>query len=212
MEKVQTSAKLQFFSGFYESIWSAGYELENYEYEEGVTDDDYDFDYDGYQDEVGERVTEVYQEWVRECIGCHVRVTYGGITSPKYYNYSTDSIDVVIEFDEVGKREILRAFRKHYFAIAAMIARECRSYSGYISFLTDEYWDWTDERLFDGAAEFDQPAYLSSLLDYIIRADFRARYGHSESLDYLAYEEAGVSVWPYITRKNESATTKLKTA
>ena len=205
---METSAKLQFFSGFYESIWSAEYELADFEFEEGLEyDEDYDFDYDAYKDAVGERVTQIYQEWVRECIGYHVHVKYDGITSPAYYNYSTDSLDVIIEFDEVGKREILRAFEKNYFAIASMIAKECDDCPGYWSWLTNEYSDWTDDKLFDDS-ERQQPVYLSSLLDYIIRAEFRKQhFDDSENhLNYIAYEEAEIYIHNYITLKNNKAT------
>lgn len=183
---MKTDIKLQFFSGFYESIWLNGNSLVDYEYEEGLDYEDYDFDSGQYKHDVAERIVECYQSWLNELFGENVAtVTFQGVRSPQYYNYSTDSINVQVEFDDSVIAVMKEKFEKWKDLLYPIIRENHRSYSGFWSYLSDDPEEWMD-KCFNEDERY-QPAYLSCLLDYLIFAHKKWAGETNIDLNYEAY-------------------------
>lgn len=88
MKKVIESY-LPIFKGFYGSIFEC--DCEENEIENGKRYDDYTFEYDDYRNRVGNAcVTAIGKELTL----FNITVEFQAIYSPKYYNYSNDTINV----------------------------------------------------------------------------------------------------------------------
>lgn len=197
MNKLETT--VPFFNGFYNTIWAPDSELDYYESENGISYDDYIFDDNQYRHDVCENVAKYWQDTLHQIVHPAIRVEFDGVWSPREYNYRTDRCDIILYWDDAVKQRMLELFEKHYFFIAAMIARNHASYPGFISFIEDDAKEWTDDLLFEKSR--DQHNYFSHLLWYIVCAEFRAN-GWDYSLNSDAYESCRPeSIEEYITLK-----------
>lgn len=203
MEAMKFETNLQFFSGFYESIWSPESRLSDMEYEDEITEDDYDFDNEAYEKAVCEELCDVYNGWLKDVGLEGVSVSFDRIQSPAYYNYSTDKNCTIMTVTEEGRANILRLFEKFYWPIKVQVLRHHTSCSGFCSFMEDDARDWSDELLFGD--DWQQENYLSCLCDYIICADWRSR-GFSQDLcdmNLAAYDYMETVPEHFVTMKKE---------
>lgn len=112
------------FGGFYESIHS--YIIDNY-----IEDLEYDFEKVNYKS-----TYKIYAEGYIKAINnkLDTNISFKSLVSPKFYNYSTDSINV-----EISKKDILKLFqyvrteelKKEVFNI---IKESSTSKDGYVAF------------------------------------------------------------------------------
>lgn len=140
---MKTETWLPVFSGFYESMWSGDNDREReIDYinelrkEKGFPKIGYDdiewSSYSEYMERVGRAVTSaLWNELHRE--GFVSKIKFQEIKSPKYYNYSTDSINVAIELTEENQKVIAAYLETHKMAFAKYLKDTYTSRSGFIS-------------------------------------------------------------------------------
>ena len=188
MEKIiknETIGCLQSFVGFYDSIWEPDteiyYECERTGQEEDV---DFTFDYKQYQYDICKAYTEVWELWMQEFISEDIELEFVEVVSPRYYNFENDSCRVKIRLTQASEDAIIAKIGKHRDQIAKWIKENHTSNEGFSSNLSDDIDQWPS-RLFNNEETF-QPAYLFSMLYYIVKAEFIG-IGESENLEYEAY-------------------------
>jgi hypothetical protein len=104
---MKINIELPFFPGFYESdlengdtaYWAIKEELDYYRNDcdtpcKELTEDDFDFNYSDYEKDVREQWVEGFRDNAPEFV---VSVENVEMTSPKYYNFSTDKLWADIE-------------------------------------------------------------------------------------------------------------------
>ena len=188
MEKIiknETIGCLQSFVGFYDSIWEPDteiyYECERTGQEEDV---DFTFDYSEYRVDICKAYTEIWELWMQEFISEDIELEFVEVVSPRYYNFENDSCRVKIRLTQAAEDAIIAKIGKHRDQIAKWIKENHTSNEGFSSNLSDDIDQWPS-RLFNNEETF-QPAYLFSMLYYIVKAEF-IRIGESENLEYEAY-------------------------
>ena len=188
MEKIiknETIGCLQSFVGFYDSIWEPDTEI-YYECEQTGQEEDVDFtfDYKQYQNDICKAYTEVWELWMQEFISEDIELEFVEVVSPRYYNFENDACRVKIRLTQAAEDAIIAKIGKHRDQIAKWIKENHTSNEGFSSNLSDDIDQWPS-RLFNNEETF-QPAYLFSMLYYIVKAEF-IRIGESENLEYEAY-------------------------
>lgn len=199
-----TNCKIQFFSGFYESIWNTPIEdeLESME-AEGIDTADCDVDYKGYEEMVAKTITEWYEEQLRQRINKGIKVEFCTIDSPRCYNYSMDSIIVNVTLDDDAQADILTKVAEHWDYLEKKIREEHTSCSGFHSFTSNDLTEWIDSNYLFGE-DYYQAAYLSCMLAYILEAEFKAE-GWDDDIDLAAYYETEIEPYGYINVKEALA-------
>lgn len=133
-----------------------------------------------YDDSKAEILRAFEKEYKKEIIEtlASAGIEYKGLEywSPKYYNYSTDSIDLEIEI--VDRALLLAALEKHRPAIEKAMA-DNKSYDGYMA-LTANTWDQMLEKLDSRGLDIIAVTVLLSGIDF---EDF-------DIYDHLVYEYA----------------------
>lgn len=184
-----TETDLEGFEGFYESIWNPDEDLYEYDQEEGVEyGKDYTFNYEEWYNEICRRYTEIWQGWMKKYIHQDIELKFLGVHHPRFYNYSTDTCEVRIKLTHQAKKAIIAKLQEYQKEIAGWIKENHSSCSGFVSFLSNDIDDWGGWHLFN-EDDFNQPAYLSCALFYIVKAAHQAAGNTDERLEIYAYEE-----------------------
>lgn len=165
--KTVINTYLPFFPGFYESIllnsdtaYNAIQEECNYLREEGLNPDPdkYDFNYKQYQEDICNAFVDAFRGYKPDFVE---DVQFTGLYSPRYYNYDTDRIYCNLELSDDWE-EITREFiRTNYETLRARIAKEWRSYDGFISFISDNIRDWENKLYMER-----DPLYIQIIIGY----------------------------------------------
>lgn len=175
---METKLNLQipFFPGFYESdlmnsdteYWAIKEELQYLQDDWGeehpeyktLTEDDLDFRYEDYKDDVAEDFLDEWKYYAPEIV---LSVEKPQIDSPRYYNYRNDELfaDVVLREDW---QEVMRTFMKENADwLKERIKDDWTSYDGFMSFMSNDFSEW-DKHLFE---ELDE-RYISTMLAYMM--------------------------------------------
>lgn len=184
--KNETIGCLQSFVGFYDSIWEPDteiyYECERTGQEEDV---DFTFDYSEYRDDICKAYTEIWELWLQEFISDDIQLEFLEVVRPQYYTaLKTDRCRVKIQLTQAAEDAIIAKMGKHRELFSKWIRKNHTSRDGFNSYLSNDIDQWPS-RLFNNEETF-QPAYLFSILYYIVKAEF-IRIGESENLEYEAY-------------------------
>ena len=168
---------LPLFGGFYNSrYWEAD--------ESSITDEDgneldYDkiyeyIDYEGYREGVSKQVTEVVGSKLME-LGLISGIRYESVSSPKYYNFSNDSIDIEIGMTSFNINNLNRIIIENYDVISAEVKRRYSSRDGFISSHSNDLSEWIEETL-----EFtvNLTHKLAAILDIILQVVYE--YGEGD--------------------------------
>lgn len=168
---------LPLFGGFYNSrYWEAD--------ESSITDEDgneldYDkiyeyIDYNGYREGVSKRVTEVVGNKLME-LGLISGIRYESVSSPKYYNFTNDSIDIEIGMSSFNINNLNRIIIENYDVISAEVKRRYSSRDGFISSHSNDLSEWIEETL-----EFtvNVTHKLAAILDIILQVVYE--YGEGD--------------------------------
>lgn len=184
--KNETIGCLQSFVGFYDSIWEPDTEI-YYECERtGQKEDvDFTFDFQKYRADICEDYTEVWELWLQEFISDDIQLEFLEVVRPQYYTaWETDRCRVKIQLTQAAEDVIIEKMGQHRELLAKWIRKNHTSRDGFNSYLSNDIDQWTS-RLFDNDETF-QPAYLFSMLYYIVKAEF-FRIGESVNLEHEAY-------------------------
>lgn len=136
---------LPLFSGFYGSHWDEPDFYGEDEYFNLPKDMEFwEFiDWDAYHTHIAEKMTDKVEELLEDFVES---IEFQSVCSPKYYNYSNDSINVVVEFDENVLIEYIKDNGEEF---DKYIKDNYSSYDGFVSFHSSNSIEWLDEWLED---------------------------------------------------------------
>jgi ABC-type transport system substrate-binding protein len=127
---------LPIFNGFYNTHFEAD---EESMIEEGKTYDDYEWNYDDYKNRVAVACCEAIQ---KELKNLGIKVEFQTIQSPKYYNFSNDSINVAYHLEEDTYKNLYKYILENKDAFTTYIKENYSSYDGFMSFHSNDANDW----------------------------------------------------------------------
>lgn len=165
MRKIETYLPL--FPGFYGTIFEP-YEDNEIEYinelrkDKGLDDigwEDCEWDYKDYRERVAECVMR-FVEWKLKQMG--LKFTYQAIQSPKFYNFSNDSINVEVEVENMNK--IIQYLNENEDEFRQHIKESYTSCDGFISYHSNNSDNWID----DLESEVTLSHKLGATLEFIL--------------------------------------------
>lgn len=137
---------LPVFPGFYET-WFAPSEdniLENLkeDYPEANFDwDDCEFDYDEYRENTAKLCVNAIENQLKE-LGFKISIEYDGIYAPRFYNYTTDSINVTYTCSIATRKQIIKYLKANKEKFAKYCEENFKSRDGFNSFYSYDVNDW----------------------------------------------------------------------
>lgn len=169
MQYTYCNDNLGIFEGFYES---ALYNSDT-EYYFNLDSDGPECgleDFDGFKNKVGEAATELLRPML-ERDGFARDVRFAGISSPMYYNYTTDKLLVEMDIDFGALREWVLGSESRRDGFGKYLAENYTSRSGFLSFVSNTV---------DGYFSESYDRYQDVLIDYYLLS----RIGGSYKPDY----------------------------
>jgi hypothetical protein len=164
---------LPVFSGFYGTVWETDRDWEN-EIEwinekrakknlAPVTQDDIEWDYKGYHDQVAKGAT----RWIGEMLktaGFISDYAFQDLRSPREYNFTNDAIDVQFTLSGSDYVRIARYLAEHSEKFAKYIADKYTSGPGFISSYSNNAVEW----MADLTETLEHEHKLGSVLNFIL--------------------------------------------
>lgn len=164
-QKIETY--LPIFPGFYDTLISGDLEIDNFLYFENLDYDQINFDYKQYQLDCSKSACKFIENELKD-FGV-ISIEFQELISPKYYNYSTDSINCKIEIDpEIISKYVLEnneAFEKY-------LKDNYTNYDGFIAYFSTYTKEWACKT--DNFTNFIGTGYhfLGSILTFICQNEF----------------------------------------
>ena len=201
---MRISIELPFFPGFYESdlmnsdtpYWAIKEEYDYYtkdlisehpEYK-FLTEDDLDFDYDGYKRELVDGFISGFADHAPEFV---TDVEYDVVDSPRYYNFRNDRLYAFVTLAD-GWEDVMRHFiASNYDWLQQRIHDDWTSYDGFMSFMDNDVDEW-GEHLFN---EHDE-RYISTMIGYMM---YRENKEIRNDLICIALEDVYAGSYVFIT-------------
>ena len=137
---MKANTYLPLFSGFYGSIWSEPNfdgEEDYYNIPEERCFEDF-VDWKSYYNDIAKKYCEFVESSISDFVS---NINFQSIESPKYYNFSNDSINCEIEFN---KEAIESYIIKNSTAFTKYIKDRYTSRDGFISFYENDAVQWTE--------------------------------------------------------------------
>ena len=170
--KIETHCPL--FPGFYNTIFEPDAENEIYSYnQDNGTDlsyDDFEWDYDDYRERVASTFVECFERNFQDIMLADI--TYQNISSPTYYNFSNDSINIEVDFDFDRFMQIVNENKEN---ISQYILENYTSRDGFMSFHSNNVDVWCD------------PEYVLENKEHRVGALMEALAHHFMDLDDIFY-------------------------
>ena len=158
MKKIESY--LPIFPGFYNTLFEC--DCEESEIEEGKTYDDYDFDYADYHKRVAERCVEAIENELKDF---NIKVEFQDLISPRFYNFSNDSINVEYTLENNSFDLVLDYLNENKEEFKTYIKERYTSYDGFSSFYSNDADVWLNEYLKD---DKKQAHAFGAVLDFIL--------------------------------------------
>ena len=182
--KIETFCPL--FPGFYGTIFEPSEENEiqfwNQENGTDLSYDDFEFDYDDYRDRVARAFVNSFESNFQDIIPSDIK--YQSISSPQYYNFSNDSINIEVEFDFARFMKIVNENKEN---IREYIRENYTSRDGFNSFHSNNVEDWCDKEYVLENESHRVGALMEALLLTIIDQDDINYWAESEMF-YIDYK------------------------
>jgi hypothetical protein len=186
---------LPVFSGFYETQWQFDYDyiedFINQERKDKGLFSDYNYDdleinNASYEADIVKGIAKALQEDLSEFVS---NIEIEKIVSPKAYNFSNDSADVIIE---IIPNKIKDYIINHFEAFKTYLHSRYTSYDGFISHYDNNIDTWLEDT--KNFTDFSIDGHrLGSILDFIARLEGIDNFSISESvlenIDALSYVE-----------------------
>lgn len=143
MKTFETFAPL--FTGFYGTIFeydNEDYDIESYNEEHGtnLNWDDFTWEYEDYHNRVGKAFVNRLESELSQFLP--IKITFQEISSPKYYNFSNDSINIKVE---VNLNQLINLIEDRKEDAAKYFKDKYTSCSGFISFHSNDVDDWINK-------------------------------------------------------------------
>lgn len=224
---MKVNIELPFFPGFYESdlensdtpYWAIKEELQYYQEEcdtpcKELTENDLDFDYKGYEEAVRDGWVDGFRERMPEMVLSLENVE---MTSPKYYNFSTDKLWADVELKD-GWEDDVRAFMSENADwLRKRIKDDWTSYDGFMSFMSNNFDDlahdededyWGDKswywHLFSGKSDRFE-CYISTIIGYMM---YRENKDIRNDLVMFALEDIYAGSYVFLTDEGKEKVEK----
>lgn len=196
---MKVNIELPFFPGFYESdlmncdtaYWAIKEELEWYQEEyhcKALIEDDLDFNYEDYEEDVREHWAEGFREYKPEFI---LSVENVEMASPKYYNFATDRLFADVELRDDWMDVVRKFMTENAEWLRKQIKDDWTSYDGFMSFMSNNLDEW-DKYLFEDMDE----RYISVMIGYMM---YRANKEIRNDLVMIALDDIYPGSYVFLT-------------
>lgn len=228
--------ELPFFPGFYESdlensdtaYWAIKEELEYYQRDyaygdpeeqaiyEQMTEDDLEFDYEGYEEEVRNNWVDVWKINAPNIVLSVENVT---MSSPRYYNFSNDKLYADVELSDDWQEKMRAFMQKNAEWLRERIADDWTSYDGFMSFMSNNFdntahdndedywgnksWYW---HLFSGQSDRWE-CYISVMIGYMM---YQANKEIRNDLVMFALDDVCAGSYVKISKEGEERLEELR--
>lgn len=211
--KIETFCPL--FPGFYNTVFEPCEDDEiysfNQENDKNLSYDDFKWDYDDYRRRLATTFVESFESEFQEIIPAEIK--YQSISSPAYYNFSNDSINIEVELDFPRFMEIVNEKKED---IREYILVNYTSRDGFNSFHSNNVDVWCDpeyvlefiqhrvgalmEALMLTLIDYDKTIYWAEGERYIHHA---IKYPFGEGDQYFTIENGIIveSVWDNVSEE-----------
>lgn len=131
------------FDGFYNTVFQYDREsedIEQYNEQHGTNleFDDFDFDYRDYERRVATAFVNRLETELKQFLPS-IRIEFEQVRSPKYYNFTNDSIDIEVK---LNLRQLIKLIADRKEAAAQYFKDVYTSRSGFMSFHSNDINDW----------------------------------------------------------------------
>jgi len=170
--KTKFSIEVPFFPGFYGTMLDTDNNYtEECEYlqgtyqEEGfeITDDDIEFNYDGYKKNVAEDFVNALADILPKDIVKSLQ--YESISSPRYYNFANDKVYANIELVDDWYERMENFIERHKTWFISRLREDWTSRDGFHSFMENSVPEWL-KMLCDG-----DERYIGTTLGYMLEIE-----------------------------------------
>jgi len=152
---------LPIFPGFYNSLIEGDFEIDQFLYENDLTYENINFDFKNYSIDVSKKACYYIEKQLKD-FGI-LSIQFQELISPKYYNFSTDSINCEIEIEP---EKIRWYIHNNFENFREYIYDNYSHKSGFISSYSNQSCDWITNT--SNFSDFTQNKhYLGSILTFI---------------------------------------------
>lgn len=125
--------------------------------------------YDDYETDVAVNICEFITNKLNEIFETSINVKFKKIISPKYYNYTNDSIDITVECDvDSFMKELLAIIKSNMETFDVYIKEHYTSYDGFVSFYSNDCKEWLKEN-------YDTHE-IGALIDFVLKVKYSQIY------------------------------------
>lgn len=168
MKKSEIKTFLPVFTGFYNTIWQYDYDnifdgVNNERKNKNLKEIDFDLlkiDYEQYENDIAIALCDILKELLKDYVN---NITFENIYNPKTYNFSTDSINCIIE---PKKDNISKFIYEHKKDFIEYLKQNYTSCDGFWSHYSNNFQDWAENT--ENFTDFSKNShYLGSILQFI---------------------------------------------
>lgn len=183
---------LPVFPGFYGTHFEL--DTENYIYSENqerrhdkrpeINYNHLDIDYPGWQERISELATEFIESILTE-LKIVSSIRYQSVSSPKYYNFSNDSINIEVVMSAENINNLAKYLQDHSKQLDKYLKDNYTGRSGFIPYHSNELSDWSEET--NNFTEFNDKHKLGAVLQFIIENEQCTQYDESGAYMQMVY-------------------------
>lgn len=111
---------------------------------EPITFDDCNFDYEDYRKTVSQQCVDIIEGKLNEVLKGKVTIENEGLISPKFYNFSNDSINVSIELNDEAYNSLMKTLKNDDQEFKEFIKEKYSSCDGFISSHSRHHTEWIE--------------------------------------------------------------------
>jgi hypothetical protein len=172
IQKIKTYCPV--FNGFYDTIHESVLDNAIYDFisdsnEEGETHLEYNdlvIDNKKYQTDYSKEFVEEVGKALKEK-GFIKNIVFEEVASPRFYNFSNDSINVEVELNKTNINNIREYIKKHIDGFEFYIEEQYTSCDGFTSFFSNDADVWIKEYT-EGLTNFENDCmHIGTILDFI---------------------------------------------
>ncbi len=131
-------------------------------------------DYNKYQNDICKEYVSIYLSGIKEFI---TDIKFMNLHSPKEYNFTTDSCEVIYNITKQNKKDITDFILKNTEAFAVYLENNFKSYSGFMSFYSYDLYEWLDKLKAFSKLDYIE---ISSIIHFI--------YSTTNSYENISFE------------------------
>ena len=185
--------RVQEFTGFYSGKWSLDDEFDNaiddYCMEHGIDKNKlthdcgyWHLDREEFDEYFGTMYAEYLQKWYEKIFGKTFTFEYNRITHPKEYNFANDALFLTMTIKDKEKffKKLNKKIRENYDMFCDMVANNHTSYSGFMSYMSNDADEWIDNLIQN---DTNHP-YLECAMEYIAYLELGENSDELKEFDY----------------------------